>query len=68
MLVHGEMISYAIFFYPKQFHNHTEASNKSCVILLNNRIKRAAESSTENLRKIFDEVTSTDQAGALLSH
>ncbi|KAI6646365.1 hypothetical protein LOD99_9236 [Oopsacas minuta] len=52
----------------KNYHNHTEASYGSSLIVLNNRIKRAAESSTGNLREIFDDVTSTDQAGALVSY
>ncbi|KAI6657091.1 hypothetical protein LOD99_15877 [Oopsacas minuta] len=55
-------------FYLKKDHNHPEASYESSVIVLNNRIKRAAESSTGNLREIFDDVTSTDQAGALVSY
>ena len=54
--------------YIKQIHNHTEAAYKSNIIALNNRLKRAAETSTDNLRHVFDDVTSTDQAGALVTY
>ena len=51
-----------------QIHNHTVATYKSNLIALNNKIKRAAEISTENLRQVFDDVTSTDHAGALVTY
>ena len=35
-------------------HNHSQAEHESDIIVLANRIKRAAESSTDNLGKIFD--------------
>lgn len=54
--------------YTKQMHNHTQAAYKSNLIALNNKLKRAAEISTENLRHVFDDVTSTDQAGALVTY
>ena len=54
--------------YIKQIHNHTEAAYKSNIIALNNRLKRAAETSTNNLRHVFDDITSTDQAGALVTY
>ena len=49
-------------------HNHTEAAYKSNLIVLNNKLKCAAEISTENLRHVFDDVTSTDQTGALVTY
>ena len=49
-------------------HNHIEAAYKSNLVVLNNKLKRAAEISTENLRHVFDDVTSTDQAGALVTY
>ena len=51
-----------------QIHNHTIATYKSNLIAFNNRIKRAAEISTENLGQVFDNVTLTDHAGALVTY
>ena len=67
-MVQGELILQIIYFIPNKFIITQKPLTNSSVIVLNNKIKRAAESSTENLREIFDEVTSGDQAGALLSY
>ena len=48
----------------KQEHNHTPAVYNSDTIQLRNKLKRAAENSTLNLREIFDNQTSDDPAGA----
>ena len=49
--------------------NHcTTQADKSEVINLNSRIKRAAETSTDSLRQVFDDVTGSDQANALVSY
>ena len=52
------------FFYLTQNHCHTEEAYKSKLIALNNKIKRAAENSTDSLRQVFDQVTASDEAGA----
>ena len=54
--------------YPKHVHSHTEADYQSDIISLKNRIKRRAEASTKSLRQVFDDVTSSDQAGAMVTY
>ena len=48
-------------------HNHSQSDHKSDSIVLENRIKRAAESSTENLREIFDNECRNSSAGSSLT-
>ena len=52
-------------FYLTQNHCHTEEAYKSKLIALNNKIKRAAENSTDSLRQVFDQVTASDEAGII---
>ena len=49
-------------------HNHTQENYKSESIELNNKLKRAAENSTLNLREVFDKTTSCEPAGATVSY
>ena len=55
-------------FYSKQVHCHTQETYHSDIIALKNQIKLAAQRSTENLRQVFDDVTSVDGAGALVTY
>ena len=55
-------------FFSKQVHCHTQENYHSDIIALKNQIKLAAQRSTENLRQVFDDVTSGDGAGALVSY
>ena len=48
-------------------HNHSQSDYNSDSIVLANRIKRAAESSTENLREIFDNECRNSSAGFSLT-
>ena len=54
--------------YPKHVHSHTEADYQSDIITLKNKIKLRAETSTESLRQVFDDVTSSDQAGDMVTY
>ena len=55
-------------FYLNKNHCHSEEAYQSDIITLNNKIKRAAETTTENLRAVFDNVTSKDEAGASITY
>ena len=48
----------------KQDHNHAHAVYNSETIKLRNKLKRAAENSTLNLREMFDDQTRDEEAGA----
>ena len=64
----GKIIHETNLFHINKDHCHTIEAYKSEIIILNNKIKRAAEISTENPRQVFDNATSGDQAGALISY
>ena len=52
----------------KQEHNHTPAVYNSDTIQLRNKLKRAAENYTPNLREIFDNQTSDDPAEVSIAY
>ncbi|KAI6651916.1 hypothetical protein LOD99_4795 [Oopsacas minuta] len=54
--------------YNIQMHNQTKVAYKYNIIALNNTLKRAAATSTDNIRHTFDGVTSSDQAGAMVTY
>ena len=52
----------------KQDHNHAPAVYNSETIKLRNKLKRAAENSTLNLREMFDDQTRDEEAGASIAY
>ena len=52
----------------KQDHNHTPTVYNSETIKVRNKLKRAAQNSTLNLRELFDDQTRDEQAGASTAH
>ena len=48
-------------------HNHSRIEHKSEIIILANRIKRAAAVSTDNLREVFNDECRNSSAGSSIS-